>query len=334
MKYSVLGKTGLNVSRISFGGIPIQQLNQKDANRLIGRAVELGINFFDTARGYTISENLIGEALLGKRRNVFLATKSMTRDKEGMKKDIETSLNNFKTDYIDLYQFHNIPSLQELERVMAPGGALDAFIECKEKGMINHIGITSHSLEVIEKALDYDIFETIQYPYNAIETQAEEIFQKAYEKNIGVIAMKPFAGGAITNVNGALKFILEKECITCAIPGMCSLKQLEENVKAAENPCLLDKEKEELLKEARELGNTFCRRCGYCQPCPEGVNIPMMFILESYYRRYNLQGWAEERYNTLPGKASKCVKCGLCETKCPYKLPIRDMLESVRDLFE
>ncbi|MGI5997329.1 MAG: aldo/keto reductase [Lutispora sp.] len=334
MKYSILGKTGLNVSRIGFGGIPIQQLDQKDANRLIGKSIDLGINFFDTARGYTISENLIGEALEGKRESVYLATKSMARDKEGMKREIETSLNNLKTEYIDLYQLHNVPSLQELEKVMATGGALEALLEYKEKTMIKHIGITSHSIEVIEKALEYDIFETIQYPYNAIETQAEDIFKRAYENNIGIIVMKPFAGGAITNVNGALKFILEKEYITCAIPGMCSIEQLEENVKAAENPILKEKEREELLKEARELGDTFCRRCGYCQPCPEGINIHMMFILESYYRRYNLQGWAVDRYEKLPSKASNCIKCGLCETKCPYNLPIRTMLESVKDLFE
>ncbi|SHI68975.1 aldo/keto reductase [Lutispora thermophila] len=334
MKYSVLGKTGLNVSRVSFGGIPIQQLDQEDANSLIGRAIELGINFIDTARGYTVSESLIGEALAGKRSNVFLATKSMARDKEGMRKDVDISLNNLKTDYVDLYQLHNVPTLEDFEKVMAPGGALEALLECKEKGLIKHIGITSHSIEVIEKALEYDIFETIQYPYNAIETHAEEIFKKAYEKNIGIIVMKPFAGGAITNANGALKFILEKEYITCAIPGMCSMEQLEQNVKAADNPVLDESEREELLKEARELGNTFCRRCGYCQPCPVGINIPMMFMFEGYYTRYNLQQWAQERFNTLPVKASECVKCGLCETKCPYNLPIRDMLETVKDLFE
>jgi len=334
LKYSVLGKTGLNVSRVSFGGIPIQQLDQEDANSLIGRAIELGINFIDTARGYTVSESLIGEALAGKRSNVFLATKSMARDKEGMRKDVDISLNNLKTDYVDLYQLHNVPTLEDFEKVMAPGGALEALLECKEKGLIKHIGITSHSIEVIEKALEYDIFETIQYPYNAIETHAEEIFKKAYEKNIGIIVMKPFAGGAITNANGALKFILEKEYITCAIPGMCSMEQLEQNVKAADNPVLDESEREELLKEARELGNTFCRRCGYCQPCPVGINIPMMFMFEGYYTRYNLQQWAQERFNTLPVKASECVKCGLCETKCPYNLPIRDMLETVKDLFE
>ncbi len=198
MQYSILGKTGLEVSKISLGGIPLQQLDQNGANKLIEEAIESGINFIDTARGYTISENLIGNALSGKRDKVFLATKSTARDPEGLKKDVEISLNNLKTDYIDLYQFHNIPSVQELEKAMSAGGALEVFLEYKAKGLIKHIGITSHSLEVIEKALDYDVLETIQYPYNAVETQASEVFKKAHEKNLGIIAMKPFAGGALT----------------------------------------------------------------------------------------------------------------------------------------
>lgn len=334
MKYRILGKTGLKVSQISFGGIPIQQMDQDGATKLIHKLLECGINFIDTARGYTVSESLIGVGLSGKRSKVFLATKSMSKDKAELKRDIETSLVNFKTDYIDLYQFHNIGTLKDLEKVMAPGGALEAFLEYREKGAIKHIGITSHSLEVIEKAMEYDVFETIQYPYNAVEIQAEAVFKKAHERNLGIIAMKPFAGGALTNTKAALKFILQNQYVTCSIPGMCSIEQLEENVKAIEEMPLSDAEAEALTKEAAELGERFCRRCGYCQPCPKGINIPTMFVLESYYKRYNLMDWAVDRYNNLPVKASACEKCGLCETKCPYNLPIRDMLESTKNVFE
>ena len=334
MKYSILGKTGLKVSKISLGGIPIQQLNQDDANKLIEKALEYGINFIDTARGYTVSESLIGGALSGKRHRVLLATKSMVRDKDRFKRDIEISLNNLNTDYIDLYQLHNILNLQELEKVMAPGGALDALLEYRDKGIIKHIGISSHNIDVIEGSLDYDVFETIQYPYNAVETQGSEVFRKAFERNLGIIAMKPFAGGAITNAKPALKFILQNQYITCAIPGMCSIEQLEENVKAIDEMPLSKKEMEVLSKEASELGERFCRRCGYCQPCPKGINIPVIFVLESYYKRYNLMEWAQVRYDSQLSKASDCEKCGLCETKCPYHLPIRDMLESVRGTFE
>lgn len=334
MQYDILGKTGLRVSRISFGGIPIQQIDQNDANKLIEKVLECGINFIDTARGYTVSESLIGNALTGNRKKVFLATKSMARKKDAIKKDIEKSLSNLKTDYIDLYQFHNIPNLQELDKVMAPGGALEAFTEYMRMGAIKHIGITSHSIEVIEKALSYDVFETIQYPFNAIETQALEAFRKAHQKGLGIIAMKPFAGGAIANKKAALKFILQNQHVTCAIPGMCSIEQLQENVEAMEEMPLSTQEREVLLREAAELGEKFCRRCGYCKPCPNEIDIPTLFILESYYKRYNLMDWAEERYESLPVKAGACVKCGLCETRCPYGLPIRDMLESVKTVFE
>lgn len=334
MQYGLLGSTGLMVSKIGFGGIPIQQLDQDSANKLIEKVLECGINFIDTARGYTVSESLIGNALSGSRQKVFLATKSMARDSDGLRKDIEISLRNLKTDYIDLYQFHNIPTIQELEKVMKPGGALEVFLEYRDRGGIKHIGITSHSLEVIEKAIEYNVFETVQYPYNAVETQAEETFKKAYEKNLGVIAMKPFAGGALTNNKAALKFILQNKHITCPIPGMCSIEQLKENVKAIDEMPLSKGEEEALSKEASELGEKFCRRCGYCQPCPKGINIPVAFTLEGYYTRYNLQDWAVERYKSLPAKVSACEKCGLCETKCPYRLPIRDMLESVKNIFE
>ena len=333
MQYRMLGKTGMKVSGISLGGIPLQQLNQDDANEFIEKALEQGINFIDTARGYTVSESLIGGALSGKRQQVFLATKSMARDREGFKKDIEISLNNFKTDYIDLYQFHNVVSLQELEKAMAKGGAIEAMLEYKDKGIIKSIGITGHSLKVMEKAIEYDVFETIQFPYNAVETQGTELFKKAYEKNLGTIAMKPFAGGAITNARASLKFILENQHITCAIPGMFSIEQLMDSIKAIEEMPLSQDEKEALSKEASELGERFCRRCGYCQPCSKGINIPVVLVMESYYKRYNLMEWAQTRYNNMPSRASDCEKCGLCEAKCPYQLPIREMLEAVKQTF-
>jgi len=334
VKYGILGKTGLKVSKISLGGISFQQMDQDEANKLIEKALEYGINFIDTARGYTVSESLIGGALSGKRQQVFLATKSMARDKDGLKRDIEISLDNFKTDYIDLYQFHNVGSLQELERIMGKGGAFEALQKYRDKGIIKHIGITSHNIDIIKGAINYDVLETIQCPYNAVETQGSEVFRKACERNLGVIAMKPLAGGAITNARAALKFILQNPHVTCAIPGMSSIEQLTDNMKAIDEMPLSEKEMEALSKEASELGERFCRRCGYCKPCPRGININELLTLESYYKRYNLMEWAQGRYDSQSSKASDCEKCGLCETKCPYNLPIREMLESVKETFE
>jgi len=333
LQYAILGKTGLMVSRVGFGGIPIQQLKQEEANEIIDKALELGINFIDSARGYNESERLIGNALVGKREKVYLASKSMSKDKESMLKDVEGSLQDFRTGYIDLYQLHNITSLEELQRAMKSDGALTALKELKEKGIVKHIGITSHKLDIIVKALEIDDFETIQYPFSVIEQQAKELFNKAHEMGIGTIAMKPLAGGSLDDARAAIKYILEDSNMDCAIPGMDSIEQVIQNVGAADAIKLTKEEKDELIKKASELGQTFCRRCGYCLPCPQRINIPLLFIFEGYYTRYDLVDWAVERYNGMEVKADACIKCGICEKRCPYELPIREMLERTKNVF-
>ena len=334
MQYNVLGKTGLNVSRIGFGGIPIQHVEQEDVNKIITKSIEMGINFIDTARGYTISEALLGNALVGRRDKFYLATKSMVRSKEGMLKEIDISLKELKTDYIDIYQFHNIGSIEELESVMSKDGALEALVNMNKEGVIKHIGITSHKIPVLEKALEMDIFETIQFPFSVVERQGEELFKKAIEKNIGTIAMKPMAGGALRDGRKSLKYILESPYLNVAIPGMDCVEQVIVNAKAADGIKLADEERREIEKVAKELGDTFCRRCGYCLPCTEGIDIPTLFVMESYYSRYDLKDWAMARYKNFDKKAEDCIKCGICESRCPYELPIRDMLDNVNDTFK
>lgn len=334
MKYSILGKTGLNVSRIGFGGIPIQHVNGEDVNKIVSKAIELGINFFDTARGYTVSEEFLGNALVGKRQNVYIATKTMVRDYDGMMSEVETSLKNLKTDYIDLYQLHNVGSPEEYDKTMGKGGAYKALLKLQKEGVVKHIGITSHKIPVVEKAVEADAFATIQFPFSVVERQAEEIFMKAHDKNIGTIAMKPMAGGALRDGRKSLKFILESPYLSVAIPGMDSMEQVIENAGAADDTILTDEERQEIIKIAKELGQTFCRRCGYCLPCPEGINIPLIFLMEGYYSRYDLKDWAVSRYKSFDAKADSCKKCGLCESRCPYELPIRDMLDNVKNVFD
>lgn len=331
MEKRILGRTGLQVSAIGFGGIPIQKLDKDLAVELIRKAHDLGINFIDTARGYGKSEELIGFGLEAcGRENWIVATKSPVRDYEGMKREIQTSLKNLRTDTIDLYQLHNVRDNQQYDKVMSTDGALMALKEAKEKGKIREIGITSHSLDVLEKAVETEEFSTIQFPYNPVERQAENLFKRAKELNIGVIVMKPIAGGAITNAQLSLRFILGNPNVTVAIPGMRKLEEVIENSSIGnEFIPLSEKEREIILNEARELGNEFCRRCGYCAPCPQGIDIPTQFVLEGYYLRYNLPEWAKERYSSLQHKADECVECGQCETKCPYNLPIRQMLKRV-----
>lgn len=323
-----LGNTNMKIKRVGFGGIPIQRITQEDTNEVINELEAQGINFIDTARGYTVSEEYIGNAIEGKREKFFIATKSMSRDYENMKEDIEISLKNLKTDYIDLYQLHNVKP-EEYDVIFGENMAYQALLEAKEEGKIKYIGITSHALETIQKAVETDKFATIQFPYNIVEDQADEVFKMAYKKGIGTIVMKPLAGGALDDATLAIKYILSKEYISVAIPGMDSVEQVKQNVSVIENIELTEEDNNKIAKIRSTLGKRFCRRCEYCMPCPVNINIPLNFLMEGYYTRYNLKDWAKQRYQALDVKASSCIECGKCETKCPYDLPIREMLKDV-----
>ena len=333
MEYRILGKTGLKISRMGFGGIPIQKIDAEGTKALMRKLREAGVNYIDTARGYTVSESFLGEALEGIRQDFILATKSMARDKAGMAKDIDISLANLRTDYIELYQVHN-PTMAQLEQVIAPGGALEALQEAKAAGKIGHIGITAHALDVFEKALELPWVETIMFPYNIVETQGEKLIAKCAEKNIGFIDMKPLAGGAIENATLALRFICANENVTVTIPGMAELHEIDQNIAAcADTAPLTGGEKAAIGQVRSELGTNFCRRCNYCQPCAAGINISGVFLFEGYLSRYGLADWAKGRYATLSVKASACIGCGACEDRCPYGLPIRKMLKAAAEKF-
>ena len=329
MEYITLGKTGLKISRLGFGGIPIQRIDAAGTRKLVLQMKEAGINFIDTARGYTVSEEFLGEALDGIRNDFIIATKSMSRTKEAMAADIEISLKNLKTDYIDLYQVHNATPAQ-LEQVMAPGGALEALQEAKAAGKIGHIGLTAHAIETFEMALGLPWVETFMFPYNIVESQGEELIKACAEKNIGFIVMKPLAGGAIEDATLAMRYCLANPAVSVVIPGMAEEKELAQNLAAANDTSPLSEEELEKVAAIRkELGTQFCRRCNYCQPCPKGVNISGCFLFHGYLSRYGLADWAKGRYATIPVKASACIGCGACENRCPYNLPIRQMLKKV-----
>lgn len=333
MEYRVLGKTGLKISQMGFGGIPIQRTDVQSTKALIRMLHKEGINFIDTARGYTVSEEYLGEALEGIRQDFVLATKSMARTKEAMAADIEISLKNLRTDYIDLYQIHN-PSPEDLEKVVAPGGALEALQEAKAAGKIGHIGITLHPVDLFEKALELPWVETIMFPYNLIETQAEACIRRCGEKNIGFICMKPLAGGAIDDATLALRFICKNPDVTVVIPGMATQQEAQQNIAAVTDTSPLSAQEREKIQAIRQsLGTQFCRRCNYCAPCSAGISIYSMFLMEGYHNRYGLQDWAIARYKGFDKKASDCIGCGACEQRCPYNLPIRKMLKKVEELF-
>ena len=333
MKKRMLGNTGFKVSVIGMGGIPIQRVDQEEAVEIVREAHKQGINFIDTARGYNESEELLGNALeVVGRDKFYLATKSMQRTYDGVIEEIETSLKNLKTDYIDLFQFHNVSKEEDYETLLSDSGALKAIEEYKEKGIVKEIGITSHSFDILNKALDTDHFASIQFPYNPVEDHGEPLFKKAKEKNIGVIIMKPLAGGAIPKGELCLRYIMENENVTVAIPGMDSITQVKENTSVGKDMRpMTDEEKKKLKDEIDGLGTEFCRRCGYCAPCTVGIDIPSQFLMEGYYTRYNLQEWAKSRYDAMDKNAKDCIRCGKCEPRCPYDLPIMDMLERVED---
>lgn len=329
MEYTILGKTGLKISRMGLGGIPIQRIEAELTKPLIEKMLDSGINYIDTARGYTVSEEYLGAALEGVREHFVLATKSMSRTKEAMAQDIRTSLKNLRTDYIDLYQVHN-PTPENLETVLAPGGALEALQEAKKDGIVGHIGITLHSLDLFHKAVELPWVETIMFPYNIVETQGEELIQKCRERNIGFICMKPLAGGAIDDARLALRFIAANENVSVVIPGMADLQELEQNIQAMnDRSSLSPQEKEKIQAIRKDLGGHFCRRCNYCAPCSAGLSIPGVFLMHGYLTRYGLADWAKMRYEGMAKTASDCIGCGECETRCPYQLPIREMLKQV-----
>ncbi|MCX6555934.1 MAG: aldo/keto reductase [Candidatus Aminicenantes bacterium] len=317
-----LGATGLRVRRMGMGGIPIQRLTLAQSDRLLGNAVGAGINFFDTARIYTDSESKMGRILSRHRSQVVIASKSFSRDAAKMLQDIEASLRHLRTDYIDLYQCHNIASEGDLAKALADDGAVAGLVKAREQGKIRHIGLSGHKPRIVKLALAQFPFATIQIPSNFIETDAlADLVPLARQRQIGVIAMKPIGGGNIREIQLNFRFIFNQG-IDVAIPGMDSEKQVAENVAALENisPPSVE-ETVRLQKEKDRLGDRFCRRCEYCMPCPQGLPIAFLHVLKNYYFLYDLRDWVWERIDALAKTYKDCVACGECVAKCPYHLP-------------
>lgn len=331
MQYVDFGRTGLRVSRLGFGGIPIQRIDEAGTRDLLRAAHEAGINYIDTARGYTVSEAWIGQALeeTGLRDAFILATKCRALTADQLREELAASLKNLRTDHIELYQFHN-PSPADFETILAPGGALEALLDAKRQGIVGHIGVTAHLAATFERALEVEEIETVMFPYNIVEQQGADLMARCTASGKAFIAMKPLAGGAIEDGRLALRYVLSNPNVTVAIPGMADPRELEANVAGSAETGPLTPDEEAACQKVRdELGTQFCRRCNYCAPCTVGIQIPSCFLFHGYLNRYGLADWAHERYNTLKVKAGACISCGSCETRCPYNLPIRQMLRQV-----
>ena len=334
MEKRTLGRTDIKTSVVGFGGIPIQGLSFAEAERVLLHAFDSGISFYDSARGYTDSEEKIGRALESRRDSVYIATKAMSRDAAGMKGELEASLRNLRTGMIDLYQFHAVGSRQQLERILGPGGAYETLAKARDEGSVRWIGITGHSRDILLDAAGLGVFDTIQLPFNAIETEWEDkVLPAAHAAGMGTLGMKPVAGGALSDVPSAIRFTLTRG-IDISIPGMDSVEQVDENVTAGDLATPSPEELEALSKEKEAWGELFCRRCGYCMPCPSGLNIPFLLLVEGYYNRYELKDWAVSRLNTQEMKYSDCTECGDCLDKCPYSLPIPELMKRAERLLE
>ncbi len=324
-----LGKTGLMVSRLGFGGIPIQKVSESEAIAVVRRCLELGINYIDTGISYTTSEERIGKAIAGRREDVILATKSRARDRETMESHIKLSLKRLGVEYIDLYQFHNVTQPGEMEAVLAPNGPLTVMEAAKKAGLVRHIGVTSHTIALAIKLVKTGRFETIMVPFNFVELDAaKELLPLTRKLDVGFIAMKPLAGGMLDNVNIAFRYLFQFPDVV-PIPGIEKVQEIEEIVRVLEGPHKLTAaEQSEMERLREELSKSFCHRCEYCQPCKEGVPISNIMVIPSFAKRTPpvwmfgdglLSGWVEQ--------AANCIKCGECEQRCPYGLPIRDMMD-------
>jgi predicted aldo/keto reductase-like oxidoreductase len=327
VKTITLGETGLEVSRIGFGGIPIVRLSEPEAVRVVRHCLDAGITFLDTANSYSTSEERIGMAIVGRREGLVIATKTTARDKATAQEHLDLSLRRLNTDVVDLWQLHNVSSIEAYERVLGPGGALEAAREARQAGKVKHIGISSHSLDVALKAADSGLFETMQFPLNYITTEAaDELLPLTRQQGMGYIAMKPFGGGMLHDARLSIKYLLQFDDVL-PDPGIETVEELEEIVALVEGPWELTAAEQQEIERLRvEVGTRFCRRCDYCQPCPEGVRISMILHLRGFWRRFPPEvfytGWASQ----AAASARACVECGECEERCPYHLPIREML--------
>ena len=333
MTYVTLGSTGITVPKNGFGALPVQRVGKEEAILLLRRAYEGGIRFFDTARAYTDSEEKLGAAFAGMRDKIFIATKVFRFTVDAFWEDLNTSLEKLGTDYIDLYQFHN-PSF-----CPKPGdgtGLYEAMLEAKAQGKIRHIGITNHRLSVAQEAIESGLYETLQFPFSYLATEKELALVKGCrDKNMGFIAMKALAGGTINNSAAAYAYLAQFDNVL-PIWGIQRERELEEFLSYQENPPQLTAELQDLIeKDRRELAGSFCRGCGYCMPCPKGIEINQCARMSLMLRRAPTEGWLSPEWQEKMAQIDQCIHCNQCAAKCPYGLDTPTLLaENLKDYRE
>lgn len=325
MDMVTLGRTGITVNKNGFGALPIQRVSREEAARLLRMALDAGITFFDTARFYTDSEEKIGYALSDRRDAFYLSTKTAATTAEGFWSDLETSLRNLKTDYIDIYQFHN-PAF-----CPRPGGAdglYDAALEAKRQGKIRHISITNHRLAVAHEAIDSGLYDTLQFPFSYLSGPQElELVEKCRAADMGFIAMKGLAGGLIRDGLTAAAF-MEEHPTVLPIWGVQRQSELDQFLSCVQTPPTMTEERQAVIRRDRdELAGDFCRGCGYCMPCPAGIEINNCARMSLMLRRAPAAAWLTPEWQEKMEQIQQCLHCGQCKSKCPYGLDTPRLLE-------
>jgi uncharacterized protein len=335
MNRIVLGKTGIEAVKLGFGGIPIQRVSETQAIEVVVYALEKGMDFIDTSRMYTTSETRIGKALKETDKKAKIATKSFGRSADAIRKDVEISLKELQLEYIDIYQCHGISSEEEYRLITSPDGALSGLLKAKEQGLIGHVGITSHSLDLLEKIVDDGLFETIMVCFSFLEPAAKErVIPKAREKGVGIIAMKPFSGGVIEASEVAMKWILAYPDIL-VLAGVEDTRLIDRNWKVFLGDYgLTDEDNRTIQRISKEFDKKFCRRCDYCLPCP--ANIPIQYVLgiRSFIKRIGPASTQYPIFANMLEKAANCTECGECMERCPYSLPIPEMIKENLNLMK
>ncbi len=330
-----LGRTNMMVSKLGFGGIPIQRVSEDGAMAVIRRCLELGITFIDTANSYSNSEERIGKTISGQREGLILATKSASRTREEIESHLKLSLKRLGVLSIDLYQFHNVSDSDALNTILDPNGPMAVIEEAKRAGLVKHIGVTSHSMDVAKEAVKSDRFETIMFAFNCITSEpADELLPLAREHDVGFIAMKPLAGGMFDNVTIAFKYLLQFPDVVM-VAGIERIHEIDEIIQVIEGPQqMTEAEQREMQRLREELGTRFCRRCDYCQPCPEGIPISTAMTTKSFFKRMPPERLFSSQIGDNLERAVNCTRCGDCEKRCPYGLPIMDMMEEYSNLYQ
>ncbi len=322
-----LGRTNLRVTRLGWGSIPLQRVGEEEAIAVVREAVEMGVDLLDTARGYTTSEARIGLALKKVQRPVVLSSKSPVRT-DKIYDEVHISLKNLRVEKIHIYHLHNVSKKEDYEKVMSSGGAFEGLQKAKKEGLIDHIGLTSHNLDVLEKVLQDDHFAVIMTCYSFLEPDAgKRIFPLARAKDVGVLVMKPFSGGVIEKASPALKYVLSTPDIV-PIPGSESLEKVRENWRIFSQSSPLTAEEQVYIKDMQQqLQKQFCRRCDYCQPCSQEISIQMVMGLKSIIKRFGAGADAPAWIQATVNKARNCSECGECLPRCPYQLPIPELIK-------